>query len=270
MGTQKKLAIHRVGKALRASPGTSQYDLDTISRRLDNSSVYTSLLERQVDRVKRERVEIAENRIIIQHQGAVFNAHNRHHDPDVFPNLIAVRVHKSRLEAKEALKMGSVVRQEWDQVFNPAYGNSVRNIVPNVVQHSPSHRDQDGSGSLKGMVQIEAGEHGCFTEVGISGYTSWKQKSATYFQLWRVNSGIQLLHVQSADIMMFTVHNRAVECTFQHKGPALPMMKLGACLMDPRRRSQYPWLDRPRVDSAGQDIHFDPSLQGPRLNARRL
>jgi hypothetical protein len=39
-------------------------------------------------------------------RGAVFNAHNRHPGPDALPNLIVVRVHKSRLEAKEALKMG--------------------------------------------------------------------------------------------------------------------------------------------------------------------
>ncbi|KAJ7241776.1 hypothetical protein C8J57DRAFT_1244398 [Mycena rebaudengoi] len=106
----------------------------------------------------------------------------------------------------------------------------------------------------KGMLQIEAREHGRFTEVGIS--------------------GLHRLETEEHDLFPITARKQrdtTVVCAEHgHHGPALPMMKLGAHLMDPHRRSQYPWLDRPRVDSAGQDIHFDPSLRGPRLNARRL
>ncbi|KAJ7237238.1 hypothetical protein C8J57DRAFT_1247216 [Mycena rebaudengoi] len=246
--------------------------------------------------------------------GAVFNAHNGHPDPDAFPNLIVVRVHKSRLEAREALKMGlsthpietrMVVggagssgrsRDSWlsdivgrqgasddcsrstaslertcvwlagrhcqlkyskeihgadeirneSGIWNPLLGNERCKFV---------EEEEEEEDCWRGMLQIEAREHGHFTEVGISGLHRLETEERDLFP------------IMSADIMMFTVHNCAVECTFQHKGPALPMMKLGARLMDPRR-SQYPWLDRPRVDSAGQDIHFDPSFRGPRLNAR--
>ncbi|KAJ7279630.1 hypothetical protein C8J57DRAFT_1221280 [Mycena rebaudengoi] len=113
---------------------------------------------------------------------------------------------------------------------------------------------------MKGMLQIEACEHGRFTEVGISGLHRLETEERDLFPI--------MARKQRDTTVACAEHGHHVECTFQHKSPALPMMKLGARLMDPRRRSQYPWLDRPQVDSAGQDIHFDPSLRGPRLNAR--